>query len=82
VLLKFIQIFFVSQTNETHNIFFVSRLWIWYDLSIGHLLLHCTLAQTLWSLVFCLFGISWVMPAQVTELLAGWICDFGIGFFL
>uniref|UniRef100_A0A7N2MNQ6 Reverse transcriptase zinc-binding domain-containing protein n=1 Tax=Quercus lobata TaxID=97700 RepID=A0A7N2MNQ6_QUELO len=30
--------------------------------SVDHLLLHCPIAFELWSLVFCLFGIHWVMP--------------------
>ena len=42
-----------------------------------HLLLHCTFAQAVWSLVFCLFGISWVMLARVVDLLACWMGDFG-----
>ena len=29
--------------------------------SVDHLLLHCPIASELWSLVFCLFGIHWVM---------------------
>jgi hypothetical protein len=42
-----------------------------------HLLLHCTFAQAIWSLVFCLFGISWVMPARVVDLLSSWMGGFG-----
>ena len=30
--------------------------------SVDHPLLHCPIAWELWSLVFCLFGIHWVMP--------------------
>ena len=36
--------------------------------SVDHLLLHCPIACELWSLVFCLFGIHWVMPQKVIEL--------------
>ena len=36
--------------------------------SVDHLLLHCSIAWELWSLVFCLFGIQWVMPRSVLEL--------------
>jgi hypothetical protein len=42
-----------------------------------HLLLHCPFAQAIWSLVFCLFGISWVMPARVIDLLTSWMGGFG-----
>ena len=33
--------------------------------SVDHLLLHCSLAWELWSMVFGLFGVCWVMPCQV-----------------
>ena len=36
--------------------------------SVDHLLLHCSIAWELGSLVFCLFGIPWVMPHTVLEL--------------
>jgi hypothetical protein len=45
--------------------------------SIDYLLLHCELAIDLWVLVFCLFGIDWVMPKWVVELLASWRGQFG-----
>ena len=35
--------------------------------SMDHLL-HCPIACELGSLVFCLFGIHWVMPHKVIEL--------------
>ncbi len=41
-----------------------------------HLLLHCSYAQALWSFAFSLFGISWVMPAQITDLLTSWMGGF------
>ena len=40
--------------------------------SVDHLLLHCSIAWELWSLVFCLFGIQWVMPHTVLELFEAW----------
>ena len=40
--------------------------------SVDHLLLHCPIAWELWSLVFCLFGIQWVMPHAVLELFEAW----------
>ena len=44
---------------------------------MDHLRLHCTIAYELWSMVFCLFGIHWVMPYKVSELLASWQGKFG-----
>jgi hypothetical protein len=37
-----------------------------------HLLLHCDIARDLWNLVFRMFGVEWVMPRRVVELLACW----------
>ena len=44
---------------------------------VDHLLLHCPVAFELWSLVFCLFGIHWVMPHKVIELFESWQGQFG-----
>ena len=40
--------------------------------TVDHLLLHCTLAHVLWSFVFTAFGIHWVTPRRVVDLLLGW----------
>jgi hypothetical protein len=40
--------------------------------SINHLLLHCEVASTLWSVLFTLFGVKWVMNGRVLDLLACW----------
>jgi len=40
--------------------------------SMDHLLLHCEVARDLWSYIFSLFGIEWVMPRMVLELLTSW----------
>jgi hypothetical protein len=40
--------------------------------SINHLLLHCEVARTLWSVIFSLFGVKWVMNERVLDLLACW----------
>lgn len=40
--------------------------------SVDHLLLHCIMPSGLWSLVFCLFGVQWVMPQRVVDFLASW----------
>ena len=37
----------------------------------------CLVAHELWSMVFVLFGVSWVMPSSVLELLACWQGRFG-----
>jgi hypothetical protein len=33
-----------------------------------HLLLHCDIARDLWNLVLRMFGVEWVMPRRVVEL--------------
>ena len=38
--------------------------------SIDHPLLHCPIASDLWSMFLGLFGVYWVMPKSVVELLA------------
>ena len=45
--------------------------------SVDHLLLHCPLAKELWDSILSLFGVSWVMPHQVRELITCWQCGFG-----
>ena len=40
--------------------------------SVNHLLLHCDVAQELWSLIFSMFRIAWVMPKGVVDLLSCW----------
>jgi hypothetical protein len=39
---------------------------------VDHILLHCDVASALWNNIFSRFGISWVMPRRVIDLLAGW----------
>ena len=38
--------------------------------SVDHLLLHCPIAYELWSSLFFLFGIHWVMPHRVIDCLS------------
>ena len=45
--------------------------------SVDHLLLRCPIASDLWSMVLGLFGVYWVMPKSVVELLACWQGRFG-----
>ena len=42
-----------------------------------YLFIYCPIAFDLWSMVFTLFGIHWVMPKIVVELLAYWQGKFG-----
>jgi hypothetical protein len=44
--------------------------------SIEHLLLHCEVACNLWSYILTLFGVEWVMPRRVKELLTSWEASF------
>jgi hypothetical protein len=40
--------------------------------SVDHLLLHCDVARELWSAIFSLFGVTWVMPETVLDMLVCW----------
>ena len=40
--------------------------------SVDHLLLHCFMARELWSMVFGLFGVHWMMPCHVLHLWDNW----------
>ena len=40
--------------------------------SISHMLLHCPVARELWSFMCSNFGIQWVMPGGVLNLLYCW----------
>jgi hypothetical protein len=40
--------------------------------SVNHLMIHCEYAQELWSMIFCLFGVSWAMPQTTYDLLHCW----------
>jgi hypothetical protein len=43
--------------------------------SIDHLLLHCEVVTKLWSVLFQLFGVAWVMPQRVSKFLRNWRGD-------
>ena len=60
--------------NLRRNIYIVNRCCMCKNSweSVGHLLLHCSYAYNLWTFVFSLFGVSWVMLKQVVDLLACW----------
>ena len=40
--------------------------------SVDHLLLHCEVARSLWNTIMSHFGLSWVMPNSVLDLMACW----------
>ena len=41
-----------------------------------HLLIHCVLVAELWGFIFKMFGIQWVFPRRVVDLLFG---EIGLG---
>ena len=45
--------------------------------SMDHLFLHCALARELWTLVFSLFGMYWVMPKRLSMFLLVGRVDWG-----
>ena len=45
--------------------------------SVDHLFLYCLVVMHMWSMVFGLFGVSWVMLQSVMGLLACWQGRFG-----
>ena len=40
--------------------------------TIDHLLLHYAKTWVLWSLLFSLFGVSWILSCSMKETLLGW----------
>ena len=42
-----------------------------------HLLIHCTLASDLWYAVLQAFGVCWVFPNRIVDLLFGWYNSWG-----
>jgi hypothetical protein len=40
--------------------------------SIDHLFLHCMVATELWRTILQLFGVEWVMPGSVKDMLGSW----------
>ena len=45
--------------------------------TVDHLFLHCPVVLELWDMVLGLFGVCWVMPMSIVELLACWQGRFG-----
>ena len=71
----------ILTTNNLHKRRIVAIDWCYMckrcGESMDHLLLHCPLTCELQSLVFCLFGLHWVMPLKVIEVFKSWQCKFG-----
>ncbi len=44
---------------------------------VDPLLLHCVVARAVWDFVFYSFGVTWVLPGRVKELMFGWRNWFG-----
>jgi hypothetical protein len=40
--------------------------------SMDHLLLHCEVTRDLWNYILKLFGVKWVMPRRVIDLMSSW----------
>lgn len=40
--------------------------------NVPRLFLHCVVANELWPLILCVFGVVWVMPSSVMEQLTCW----------
>ncbi|RVW72651.1 putative deoxyribonuclease TATDN1 [Vitis vinifera] len=38
----------------------------------NHILLHCTVVKTLWEIALVIFGVQWVFPESVIEVLLSW----------
>ena len=43
-----------------------------YGENANHLFSHCEMAKELWCMIFCIFGVYWVMPNLVQDMLAYW----------
>ena len=41
---------------------------------VDHLLIHCSMAFELWSFIFRMFGVKWVLPQKLLDLLFEWRC--------
>ena len=81
---------FFSWTTTSGKILTIENLWYkgvtvidWCYMckksgeSVNHLLLHCPIAYELWSMVWALFGLQWVMPHGVSDLFSSQQGSFG-----
>ena len=37
-----------------------------------HILLHCIVVKTLWEIVLAIFGVQWVFPESIKEVILSW----------
>ena len=40
--------------------------------TVNHIILHCIVVRVLWEIALVLFGIQWVFPETVKEVLSSW----------
>lgn len=40
--------------------------------SVNHLFLHCPVASEIWSMYLSLFGLQWVIPSSIREIIVRW----------
>jgi hypothetical protein len=45
--------------------------------SVYNLFLHCPMAMDMWSMVFGLFVVQWVIPSSVLDLFSCWMGSLG-----
>jgi hypothetical protein len=47
--------------------------------SIDYLLIHCEVTKELWSSILNLFGVDWIMPRSIRDLMVCWGGQVGRG---
>lgn len=57
-----------------HEMVIVNQCCMWFrDVeSVAHLLIHCPIAKELWDEALVSWGMSWVFPSTVVELIQEW----------
>ena len=40
--------------------------------TVNHILIHCTVVKVLWDIVIDLFGIQWIFPETIKDVLSSW----------
>ena len=66
--------FLTTDNFQKRHVWILDWFYMWKcnEESVDHLLLHCPTATDLWSMMFGLFGVCWVILKTVVELLACW----------
>ena len=44
----------------------------WLEETVNHILIRCIVAKVLWDMICALFGVQWVFPETVKEVLLSW----------